>query len=65
MTRTRYEVLMQRFRVMCVESGAFKRDVTNEELLSKVEGETHEDRIRSLEAVVGLVPEQYWASRGL
>jgi hypothetical protein len=65
MIRTKYELLMQRFRAMMTESGACSKTVTNAELLEKVKGETHEEKMRNVEAVLSLTSERYWHMRGL
>jgi len=65
MTRTRYEVLMARYRVMMTESGAMPKDITDAELDSWLVGQTHEERMKSLEGLTSLVPERFWRKRGL
>jgi hypothetical protein len=65
MIRTRYETLMARFRIMMTESGAFPKTVTDAELLSRVKGDNHDDRMHALEMVTSLVAPGYWERRGL
>jgi len=65
MIRTKYEILMQRFCVMMTESGTCPKTITNAELLEKVKGKTHEEKMLNMEAVLSLTSERYWLMRGL
>jgi len=62
-TLLRYEKLMKRFRMMQTESGACRKSVTDAELYAMIVGETHEEKLHSLEMVLKLVPERYWEAR--
>ena len=57
---TREEKLLQRFRHMMTNSGAAPPEVSDVDLLKKLVGNTHEEKMASAEAVLSLVPESYW-----
>jgi hypothetical protein len=63
--RTKYEKLIQRFRHMMVDSGALPYDITNAQLLEKIKGETHEEKMHSMEQMLSIVPEEYWLAQRL
>jgi len=63
MTLTRYEKLMKRFRIWMTESGVLRKGAPEKELYNMLVGETHEQKMHSLEMVLKLVPERYWQAR--
>jgi hypothetical protein len=66
-TRTRYEVLLARFRMMIAADGlnAELAKETDAELLARIKADTHEGKINAMEELTSLVPEGYWRARGL
>lgn len=65
MTRTRYEILLARYRTMMTESGAFPTDITDAELVAKLKPKTHEGQMKALEDLTSLVSDRFWQARGL
>lgn len=50
---------------MMIASGAMPKDVTNAQLLEQITGETHEEKMQSMEKILSLVAEKYWIAHGL
>lgn len=65
MTETTYEKLLRRYRYMMIDSGAMPKNVSNEQLLNSLKAETHEDQMKAMKILIGLVPEEFWLSQGL
>jgi hypothetical protein len=65
MVRTRYEILLARFRMMITADGLQFADKTDAELLKMLRAKTHKGRIAAMEALTSVVPDRYWQARGL
>lgn len=65
MSRVKYEILLQRFRVLLTESMAFGENLTNAKIEGCARGKAHEERMHNMEKVLSLTSEEFWDARGL
>lgn len=54
--------LLKRYRTMMIESGAFPKAITDQELMELIIGD---DKLHCMRKVTSLVPESYWKRRNL
>ncbi len=57
--------MLKRFRHMMVESMVCKVNITDDELLCKLKGESQQEKFRNLECVLAMTSDEYWEYIGL